>query len=65
LGQGDRGRRDECREEEGQYAEQKAPEEQEQQRDISMKTGTSGITVPSRVLTNPPDVAIVTAVVVL
>ena len=30
-----------------------------------MKTGTSGITVPSRVLTNPPDEAIVTAVVVL
>ena len=30
-----------------------------------MKTGTSGITVPSSVLTNPPDEAIVTAVVVL
>jgi hypothetical protein len=30
-----------------------------------MKTGISGITVPSRVLTNPLDEAIVTAVVVL
>jgi hypothetical protein len=30
-----------------------------------MKTGASGITVPSKVLTNPPDEAIVTAVVVL
>src|SRR6266567_4607581 len=30
-----------------------------------IKTGTSGITVPSSVLTNPPDEAIVTAVVVL
>ena len=30
-----------------------------------MKTGTSGIAVPSKVLTNPPDEAIVTAVVVL
>ena len=30
-----------------------------------MKTGINGITVPSRVLTNPPDEAIVTAVVVL
>ena len=30
-----------------------------------MKTGTSGITVPNNVLINPPDEAIVTAVVVL
>ena len=30
-----------------------------------MKTGTRGITVPNKVLTNPPDEAIVTAVVVL
>jgi len=30
-----------------------------------MKTGTSGITVPNNVLMNPPDEAIVTAVVVL
>jgi hypothetical protein len=30
-----------------------------------MNRGTNGITVPGRVLTNPPDEAIVTAVVVL
>ena len=30
-----------------------------------MKTGTRGITVPNKVLKNPPDEAIVTAVVVL
>jgi len=30
-----------------------------------MKTGTRGITVPNKVLRNPPDEAIVTAVVVL